>query len=771
MSNFAFIAPYMLFGLFLLPLFYWLMRIKPIKPEPVIFPAFTLLASLTPQEETPKGIPLFMLLFRLCILSLLILGFSGPVLFPKQTEFAKKQVYIIDNGWSATPNWSQLQKEVLSHLEQAKKQNALIKLIFTATPSNKPSWISPETAEKQIKTQTPNPWPVQRLTALQTCCKSENSESTGLFWFSDGLASNQDKAFSEQLKKTYTPQFFNLYQPVPNKTAHALTPPVREQNGISIQLLRAHSDKQAHYTIFANDLAQYGLFEKEITLDPGKKTVKFLFKLPDHITNNIVSIQTASNSSAGNIVLVDRNWKRPDIGLVLPSDSYESRPYLSDLYYLKKALSPFINLKEAPLSDLLKKNLDGLIMIDEARNDTQEIQDYIKKGGFLIRFSGSKLANHPDSLTPVKLRKGKHVNQGSLNWNKPTRIEPFKINTPYYGIEITEPIFVYQQILAEPGLDLSNYIWANLSDGSPLITSKPFGKGRIVLFHIRPHPDWSDLPMSNLFVQILRKTLDQIHNKPKMEYEDGLYFPTHLINADGQLYEAAAQSDPIRLTPKIGMPDVKINTPPGLYQGKQGEIALNIMHQDSMLIKINPHLFSAQTLIYGHLQNINLGKWLLGLAFIFLILDGLLMLYFSGKTARLTTFVRSSTPIFLICICYAVLFLSSSAYGQTNPPSKSSPSETDFPQEILRSLNFGYIKTHHPKTDQISQEGLEGLIQILSERSSIEANSAIGIDIEKDSLKPFPIIYWPITSQMSELSQKTAKKISSYLINGGLIVF
>ena len=54
-----------------------------------------------------------------------------------------------------------------------------------------------------------------------------------------------------------------------------------------------------------------------------------------------------------------------------------------------------------------------------------------------------------------------------------------------------------------PGLAAKT--WARLADGTPLVTADRRGKGLIVLFHVTADTTWSNLPLSGLFVDMLRK--------------------------------------------------------------------------------------------------------------------------------------------------------------------------------------------------------------------------------------------------------------------------
>ena len=47
----------------------------------------------------------------------------------------------------------------------------------------------------------------------------------------------------------------------------------------------------------------------------------------------------------------------------------------------------------------------------------------------------------------------------------------------------------------------------------------------------------------------------------------------------------------------------------------------------------------------------------------------------------------------------------------------------------------------------------------------------MGIDIEKDELAFFPILYWPVREDAQALSDATLAKVDAYMKQGGLIVF
>ena len=61
-------------------------------------------------------------------------------------------------------------------------------------------------------------------------------------------------------------------------------------------------------------------------------------------------------------------------------------------------------------------------------------------------------------------------------------------------------------------------------------------------------------------------------------------------------------------------------------------------------------------------------------------------------------------------------------------------------------MRLAYIVTGDKDVDDTSKAGLEGLSDILRNRTSVEPADPIGLDLEKDEPRLYPMIYWPIPS-------------------------
>src|SRR5262249_52691842 len=99
------------------------------------------------------------------------------------------------------------------------------------------------------------------------------------------------------------------------------------------------------------------------------------------------------------------------------------------------------------------------------------------------------------------------------------------------------------------------------------VTAAQRGKGLIVLFHITAGPDWSQLPLSGLYVDMLRRTLAFAGRAPGATQEaqpTGPWLPERLIDGFGTPVQPGAEAKPI---PAEAMANAKAGAaaPPGLY--------------------------------------------------------------------------------------------------------------------------------------------------------------------------------------------------------------
>ena len=107
---------------------------------------------------------------------------------------------------------------------------------------------------------------------------------------------------------------------------------------------------------------------------------------------------------------------------------------------------------------------------------------------------------------PCALRLGGRTLGGALSWATPQPLAPFGDDSLFAGLTRAAEVLVNKQVLADPaGLGPEVKVWARLKDGTPLVTAAKRGDGQLIFFHVTANSDWSNLPLSGLFVEMLRR--------------------------------------------------------------------------------------------------------------------------------------------------------------------------------------------------------------------------------------------------------------------------
>ncbi len=136
----GFLSPWILLGLGVLPVIYWLLRITPPSPKLVRFPALQLLFGLTEAEQTPARTPLWLLLMRLFLAALIILALAGPVLNPQTVVGGQGPLVVaVDDGWAAGERWTLRRDALRTLIADAGRAERSVVLLSTSRK------VAPET--------------------------------------------------------------------------------------------------------------------------------------------------------------------------------------------------------------------------------------------------------------------------------------------------------------------------------------------------------------------------------------------------------------------------------------------------------------------------------------------------------------------------------------------------------------------------------------------------------------------------------------------------
>ncbi len=754
-------TPLALFGLLSLPIIWWLLRFTPPKPQQIKFPPIRILLGLPTQEETPDKTPWWLLLMRLGLAALLVFAVSQPFLQPKGTDILPSghRLVIIDNGWTSAQTWPTRRDFLLQVLEQARNDGAPVTLAGTAPAIGALSDIklSARDALDRARLMKPLALSTDRMTLVEKVKTTDLKDVASVIWLSDGVDAKSSESFAKALK-SIAPLL--VYGPETRELPMALAPLSFEANDIKVTALRNPSGP-ATATIKA--IATNGRTLIETPVDFGSATEKQItINLPTALRNEISAIAIDGQDHAGARQLFDDRWRRRTIALQSGDSNQSAQLLLAPLHYLKRGLEPYAELQEpeteAELSALLDAGLSMLVMADVGAIDeatAQKLNKWIEGGGVLLRFAGPRLAAAQDSLLPVTLRQGDRSLGSSLSWEVPQGLAAFPETSPFAGLAIDPAIKVQKQVLAEPSPDLTDRTWASLEDGTPLVTAEKRGKGLVVLFHVTANANWSNLPLSGLFLQMLQRVagLDAASTQTNSTSMDANFVPLLLLGGDGTLVAPDGTVQPVTLA-AMDKATTSLSTPPGLYVHQGRERAIN--HSlDATTLTAMPSSITLQP--YTPAPRQDLAPKLFAAAALFFLLDTLATIWLGGGLKRASTVA-------------ALLFALSFLY----PLPQSAQAEVAVSENDLKAAlqtRLAYVKTGASDLDDTSEAGLRGLTLVLTDRTSASLADPVGVDINTDELVFYPLLYWPVPENAEPLSDATRAKITSYMKNGGTIFF
>ena len=383
---------------------------------------------------------------------------------------------------------------------------------------------------------------------------------------------------------------------------------------------------------------------------------------------------------------------------------------------------------------------------------------WLERGGVLLRFAGPRMAGAQDDLVPVTLRSGGRALGSALSWEQPQALQAFADNGPFAGLPLDQNVTVSRQVLAEPDNDLPGKVWASLADGTPLVTAKHQGKGLIVLFHVTANADWSNLPLSGLFVEMLRRINDlapgagggAAAGATTNDDRATAFIPRLALSAAGELTEPLPDSKPI--SPRdIEKAKPTAETPAGLYNRGSTERAINLLPDAQSMTAITALPGGVALRSYAPQPRQSLAPLLFTLAFLLFLTDTLAALFLGGGWHRL----RGMTTALLLFVAI---------------PDHAKAAD-DFAQKATESTRLAYVLTGDGTVDTISEQGLKGLGLVLSDRTSVVPGSPIGVDIERDEIVFFPLVYWPVLENAAMPTPAALAKMDAYMKNGGTIFF
>ncbi len=767
----GFTAPWLLLGLLALPILWLLLRAVPPAPRRAVFPGVTLLLGLRDAESESDRTPWWLLLLRMLALAAMIVGLAGPVLNP-QTERAGTGplLIVLDASWAGATGWQQRIGLIDAQLAEAGHAGRPVAILRLSAPEA-PVFQSANVWRNRLAGLLPEAWQPSPVQIGQVIAALGGM--TGGFdshWLGDGL----DFAGRERLLEALEARgALRVFQGA--GTVLGLTPARFVDGAIELAVLRSAPGPAREVTILAQGRDPVGnariLASVAARFEAGEVVATAALWLPAELRARITRFELQGQKSAGALSLVDDSLRRREVALIAGRDDREGLELLSPLHFLRQALVPSADLLEGALPDLLPANPDVIVLADVATLSQAEeaaLSEWVEAGGMLLRFAGPRLAasdvsrDDEHALMPVRLRAGGRTVGGAMSWGEPKELAPFAEGSPFFGLRIPDDVRITAQVMAQPDPTLADRVIAALGDGTPLVTRKSLGQGQVVLFHITANAEWSNLPLSGLFVEMLERLAVSSSAKPPeaADLAGTTWRPVEVLDGFGRLVDGATLpgvDGPALAEAPVG-PDLR----PGIYDSGERLLARNVLAADTRLVAATwPTRVGVEGL--GVQGEVPLGGLLLALALVLLALDVVASLALSG---RLGLARRGTAAVLALGLGLGLVGLQPGG-----AQAQQSPDGTDFAIAATSELILAHVLTGNAQVDDIAHAGLLGLSDTLFFRTSVEPGAPIGIDLERDELAFFPLLYWPITPDQPMPSAEAYARLNAYLRSGGMILF
>ncbi|MDX2237491.1 MAG: DUF4159 domain-containing protein [Hyphomonadaceae bacterium] len=751
----TFAAPWALAALAALPILFLVLRASPPPPRKALFPPVRLLLGLQTDEQSRERAPLWLVLLRALMATLAILAFARPSIAPPASAApgggAGSTLLVIDDGWTAAPHWSDVRGASLDLVAQAERGGGSVSLLLTA-PSARPidpaGALTAADARGVVQRLDPKPWSPDRADAARRLAAAAVRPSR-IVWITDGLADPGAADLARTLERLGP-----VTAITPALTARAIVGARLSDTGVAVDVARAPgAAPQGAVAAETADGRSLGVGPFRFAANQTRAQAQIA--LPPEIAARTARVRLIGEQSAGATRLLPGGADHPRVGLADPGAA--GQPLPSDLFYVDRALQPFAALQRGPIRDLIAGRAQAIVLPDQSRlpdADAAALERFLERGGLVVRFAGPRLANESGPPLPVALRPGARTLGGAVAWERPQSLQPFAAESPFHGLAIPEDLVVSRMVLAEPGLETEQRVWARLDDGAPIVTAAAHGRGLVVLFHVTGNPDWSNLPLSGLFVDLLRRSIAFSGRgetgAARPDAAAGPYVVTRAMDGFGAL--APAGGDVASIAPDaFEAARAGPRSPPGLYARAGVAAVIDAAPADLALAPLVLPEGIARRGFDGPTTLSLIGP-LLALALALVALDLLVSLALVGRLPRLPA--RAAATALALALALAA---TPEAHAQAG-------------DDPTLELRLAYAQTGDAATDALSREGLAALSAVLRERTAVEPGAPIGVDLARDDLSVYPFIYWPAPPRPQRLSSEALANLDRYMRLGGMLL-
>ncbi|MEX0643745.1 MAG: DUF4159 domain-containing protein, partial [Parvularculaceae bacterium] len=275
----------------------------------------------------------------------------------------------------------------------------------------------------------------------------------------------------------------------------------------------------------------------------------------------------------------------------------------------------------------------------------------------------------------------------------------------------------------------------------------------IALFHVPATPSWSDLPLSEVFVEMLRTLafLSVLGPDRADAQGEARLAPWRVLDGYGRFARPDAELQSISAAEAaLGAAPGR---PPGFYGAPEAPLAVNAVGLNDPFAPLA--VAGATIAPYVAEPPVRLSMPLFSAALILLLIDALATLFLSGR---------------LRFAAAAMLAIALAPADEARAQPLDAPIDARAEEAALRT-RLAYVRTGDAEVDRLSESGLAALSRELIRRTSLEPDAPAGVDPETDDLSVYPLLYWPIVAGAARPSDAALANVENFMRFGGLIVF
>jgi hypothetical protein len=276
------------------------------------------------------------------------------------------------------------------------------------------------------------------------------------------------------------------------------------------------------------------------------------------------------------------------------------------------------------------------------------------------------------------------------------------------------------------------------------VTEVRLGSGEVVLFHVTANADWSNLPLSGLFVDMLDRVVQRSVGVAAAD-EARMLAPALSLDGAGVLGAPppAARAMSVReLADAMPSPQ----HPPGFYGPERDRHAFNLGSARIKLEAAAPVEGATLLALDSTPREQKLGPWLIALAVLLLCADMVVTLRLRGLLDQV---FRPAAAALVLLGCVSQWAHAESPALQTH---------------------LAYVVSGDAAVDAVSKSGLAGLSDYVNSRTAAVLADPVAVVPGRDDLSFYPLIYYPVTSDAAS-SPAAIAALNEYMHHGGIVVF